>query len=288
MVRHDRLMLSLSFCAAIASSIIGCGRAGEELQRVQRAVGNGAQAALVARPDPDEVRPSVPDAPPTSQVPVPEVSPDGSLRFTPDANHRNITGARSPSGFVVSWTDAAQTSVFVGLLSRERHALGQGTRLHAVVTDEETLAAPAVAVADDGFGVAWADRDNGRIRFARIDARGALRSTVSIVHDGVDAPNAVALGWSGHEFAVAVSLRDGVYFARVNDTGERVGEPLVLAEGETVRSVDGVAWDGRAYDLTFTVRRDGRDEQVRQRVSRGDRHSAPALVGALLRRSPEA
>lgn len=286
MVRHSRLMLVLPCCAAMMSSVMGCAKAGEELQRVQRAVGNGAQAALSARPDPDEVRPSLPDAPPTSQVPVPEVSLDGSLRFTPDTNHRNITGARAPSGFVVSWTDAAQSSVFVGLLTAERRALGQGTRLHAISTDEESLAAPAVAVASDGYAVAWADRDNGRIRFARIDARGALRGSVAIVHDGVDAPRNVALGWSGHDFALAASLRDGVYFARVSAEGARMGDPLVIAEGESVRSLDGVAWDGRAYDLTFTVQRDGRDEQIRQRVSRGDRHGGPAIVGSLERSTP--
>lgn len=285
MVRHSGLMLVLSCCVAMMSSA-GCAKAGEELQRVQRAVGNGAQAALSARPDPDEVRPSLPDAPPTGQVPIPEVSADGSLRFTPDANHRNITGARAPSGFVVSWTDAPQSAVYVGLLTPERHALGQGTRLHAISADEESLAAPAVAVATDGFAVAWADRDNGRIRFARLDARGALRGSVSIVHDGVDAPRNVALGWSGHDFALAASLREGVYFARVNAEGARVGDPLVFAEGESVHSLDSVAWDGRAYDLTFTVRRDGRDEQIRQRVSRGDRHGGPAVLGAIDRATP--
>jgi hypothetical protein len=288
MVRHSRLMLVLAVSAVAVSSVAGCAKAGEELQRVQRAVGNGAQGALSARPDPEEVRAAVPDAPPTNQVPVPELALDGSLRFTPDANHRNITGARGASGFVVSWTDAAQSSVFVGLLTSERRALGQGTRLHAISGDEESLAAPAVAVANDGYGVAWADRDNGRIRFARLDARGALRGSVAIVHDGVDAPRSVALGWSGHEFALAASLRDGVYFARVSTEGARVGDPLVFAEGEAVRSLDGVAWDGRAYDLTFTVRRDGRDEQLRQRVSRGDRHGGPAIVGSVDRSTPRA
>lgn len=287
MSRHARLMLVLSCCAAVSSGI-GCAKAGEELNRVQRAVGTGAQAALSARPDPEQARPAVPDAPPMSQVPVPDVALDGSLRFTPDANHRNITGARSPSGFVVSWTDAAQSSVFVGLLDGDRRAQGQGTRLHAISADEESLAAPAVAVASDGYAVAWADRDNGRIRFARLDARGALRGSVAIVHDGVDAPRDVALGWSGHEFALAASLRDGVYFARVSAEGARVGDPLVLAEGETVRTLDGVTWDGRAYDLTFTVRREGRDEKLRQRVSRGDRRGGPAIMGSIERSTPRA
>jgi hypothetical protein len=267
MDRHSRLA-GVVIAALFASAATGCSRASEELQRVQRAVGTGAQAALAARPD----EPAVPtDAAPASQVPVPEVALDGSLRFTPDANHRNITGARSAAGFVVAWTDAPLSAVYVGLLDGERHAHGQGTRLHTVVSDEETLAAPAVVVTPDGSAIAWADRDNGRIRFARIDAHGALRGTVAIVHDGVDAPRSVALGWNGREYGVAVALREGVYFARVGVDGARIGDAQVIAEGEAVHSLDAVAWDGRAFDLAFTVRHDGRHERVRARIARSDR-----------------
>lgn len=277
MVRLSRFVSVVPLVALVAAAA-GCGKAGEELQRVQRAVGTGAQAALAARPD---ERAAQPDAAPASQVPVPELSIDGSLRFTPDANHRNIAGARGPNGYVVSWNDGPMSSVYVGLLDADRHARGQGTRLHTIVPDEETVGAPAVTVAGDGYAVAWADRDNGRVRFARIDAHGALRGRVAIVHDGVDDPRRVAIGWNGREFGVAASLREGVYFARVADDGERVGEGLVLAESDRVRSIDAVEWDGRAFSLSFTVQREGGDERVRQRVGRGDRHGNPTLLGVM-------
>lgn len=267
MVRHSRLA-GVVIAALVVGAVTGCSRASEELQRVQRAVGTGAQAALVARPD---EAPAPSDVAPANQVPVPELALDGSLRFTPDANHRNVTGARSATGFVVAWTDAPQAAVYVGLLDHDRRAHGQGTRLHTVASDEETLAAPAVVVTPEGSAIAWADRDNGRIRFARLDAHGALRGTVAIVHDGVDAPRTVALGWNGHEFGVAAALREGVYFTRVGVDGARLGEAQVIAEGEAVHSLDAVAWDGRAFDLAFTVRHDGRNEQVRARIARTDR-----------------
>ncbi len=278
---------------AALSSLVGCGNAGEELQRVQRAVGTGAQAALTARavelPAPSAVPTPAPRvvAPAVTAVPVPTVGSDGSLAFAPDANHAHITGARTADGVVVAWTDGARHAVYTGRLDGALHARGEGVRVHEA-TDEESIAAPAVAATPEGHAVAWADRDNGRIRFARIDAQGAVVGRVAIVHDGVDAPRSVALGYTGHEFAVAASLRDGVYFARLGADGERVGEGRVFAEGESVRSVDALTWDGRAFDLAVTVRREGGATQLHHRVTRGDRRSGPSIVSTLPRTAPNA
>ncbi|MFO0610081.1 MAG: hypothetical protein U0324_43380 [Polyangiales bacterium] len=268
---------------AMGAALAGCQDAAGGFENVQRVVGRGAQAALSARPTvtaDDEVRAgqAVPearadDATPVEQVPSPVFLPDGSMRFVPDANHQEISGARGRDGVAVTWTDGAHHAVYLGLLDPQGRARGAGSQIHVAVPDEEGVSSPAVAAAHEGYGVAWADRENGRVRFARLDARGALRGRVAIVHDGVDAPRSARIVWSGREFGVAVGLRRGVYFARVGDNGARLGEPVVLSEGESVSSIDAVEWDGRAFGVSITVTGAQRVEQIRHRVARTDRHA---------------
>jgi hypothetical protein len=276
-------MRSIRWMVMAAVALTGCQDAAGGFENVQRVVGRGAQAALAARPTvvaDDEVRAgqAVPearadDAAPVEQVPSPVIQADGSMRFVPDSNHQEISGARGRDGVAVTWTDGAHQGVYVGLLDAQGRARGAGSRLHAGVTDEEGAASPAVVAANEGYGVAWADRENGRVRFARLDARGALRGRVSIVHDGIDAPRSARLVWNGREFGVAVGLRRGVYFSRIGDNGARLGEPVVLSESSSVNSIDAVEWDGHAFGVAITVSADGRVEQVRHRVTRGDRHA---------------
>lgn len=274
--------------AIVTVAAMGCEQGRDGLQHVQRAVGRGAQAALAARPtampeDNTAEAQAIPEAradeAPVGAVPEP-VNVDGTLRFVPDGNHRDVSGVRTRDGYAVTWTDGARHGVYVGMLDASGHAHAAGTLLHTTVDDEEALASPAVVAAGDGYGVAWTDRDNGRVRFARLDARGALRGRVSIVHDGVASPRATRLAWNGREFAVAVELREGVYFARVAADGTRIGEALVFAEGAPVASVDSVEWDGRGYAVSYTVRSEAGTARLRQRVGiRADRRDAVLLGG---------
>lgn len=273
----------MQWMVAAALALAGCQDAAGGFENVQRVVGRGAQAALAARPvvvADDEIRAgqAVPearadDAAPVEQVPTPVILADGSMRFVPDANHQEVSGARGRDGVAVTWTDGGRRGVYVGLLDAQGRPLGAGSRIHAAVVDEEGVASPAVAAAHDGYGVAWADRENGRVRFARLDARGALRGRVAIVHDGVDAPRSARLMWNGREFGVAVGLRRGVYFARVAADGTRVGEPVVLSEGSSVSSIDALEWDGHTFGVSLTVTSEAGVEQVRHRVGRGDRRA---------------
>jgi len=262
-------------------ALVGCRDAAGGFENVQRVVGRGAQAALAARPTDDPRAPrgwsrpegSAEDAAPVAQVPVPRMLPDGSLRFVPDANHQEISGVRGRDGIAVTWTDGAHHAVYVGLLDVQGRARGLGSQIHVAVPEEEGIASPAIAMAHDGYGVAWADRENGRVRFARLDARGALRGRVAIVHDGVDAPRSTRILWNGREFGVAVGLRRGVYFARVGDNGARLGEPVFLSEGESVASIDALEWDGHSFSVSITVTAGRQIEQIRHRVPRADRHA---------------
>jgi fructose/tagatose bisphosphate aldolase len=218
----------------------------------------------------------------------------GSLE-SGEAGEEDGSGAAGTLSHDMLLTDPAQARDFVARTGVDALAIAIGTshgaykftrkptgdilaidriaQIHAAVPDEEGISSPAVAAAHEGYGVAWADRENGRVRFARLDARGALRGRVAIVHDGVDAPRSARIVWSGREFGVAVGLRRGVYFARVGDNGARLGEPVVLSEGESVSSIDAVEWDGRAFGVSLTVTGAQRVEQIRHRVARTDRHA---------------
>jgi hypothetical protein len=156
--------------------------------------------------------------------------------------------------------------VYVSHVTREGRSVSPVTPVFRAVTGEELVSWPTVAATEDGVAVAWTDRDNGRVRFARLDAQGAMQGRVTIVHDGMDAPQHVLLGYNGHDFGIAATLRTGVYFVRLNADGSRNGRPSVLSEGDAVRSLDAMEWDGRTYGLTFTVQREGSTERVQQHV----------------------
>lgn len=273
------LAATLSVTAALFA---GCQDSGNKLQAVQRAVGEGAQGALMARPtgpqdshqapSPNEVSPA--DCVPTATL-------EGTqLRLTPDTNHQEISSTRSREGFGLTWTDGSREAVYFGRTDAQGHALGSGVKLHAIVPVEEGMTPPSVVATADGYAVAWADPSNGRVRMARLDGEGHPRGRVSIVHDGIESPQTTRLAWSGHEYGLAVGLWQGVYFTRVSAEGERVGEPVILAEGTPVSALEGVQWDGRAYELSFTTERQGRVERVRQRVNgRGERRGEAVVVG---------
>ncbi len=291
---HAKVWASM-VAVVIAASDGGCQDVRGNFSGVQRAVSAGAQGALVPALQPTAPR-AVPVPAPVRTAEAPRrrlaesvptgylegVGADARLVIPEQADHVNVGTARLGDGYGVVWTDPAVSTVYFGRLAADGHPTGTASVVHRVVEDEEQIASPVVTASSDGYGIAWVDPENGRVCFARLDASGALRGRTSIVHDGLEAPRVAQIVWNGHEFGLAVGQWRGVYFARVADTGERVGDGVLIDEGTSVGSLDGIRWDGRGYTVSWSQRHDGFATHLRQRLgSDGRRQGAAAVMGAI-------
>lgn len=277
--RHA-LTMTLSLGTLLAGAMAGCeAPRGVDGAAVQQAVAAGAQGALAGgarrasavTPEP-RVEPAVAPAvaEPTDETEaVPEGQPAQSgLSFREDRDHQEIAQSAESGRTALAWTGHHHGDLYFGRVDGQGHAMGRGVNLHHVVdADEELVGAPSVVVIPGGYGVAWVDGDNGRVRFRRLDAEGRPVGRASIVHEGLEAPESVRLGWNGREFAVAVGLWRGVYFARVTPSGARIGDGAVVAEGEPVRSVDALRFAGSAWHVGYAVERNGTTERATERFA---------------------
>lgn len=295
------VLLPAMMAAALGGFSQGCDRVDGRVDTVQRAVGTGAQGALAARPavtaPPSEslargLEPSAqPPQGPSLADRVPVGHPEGvgataRMEFAADRDHQEIAATPMGEHVGVTWTDQGHGRVYFGQVSRAGQPEGAATVLHTLAdAEEESIASPSVVAVPGGFGVAWVDHENGRVRFRRLDAAGAPQGRATIVHEGLEDPTRATLGWNGTEFAVAVQLRQGVYFARVSAAGERLGDGSILAEGERVEGVDALAWRNNAWTVGYTLTESGVARRRQERIApdsalQGTR--AEALPGALL------
>jgi hypothetical protein len=291
--RTKRTVLTLgTFCLSGASFlIVGCADRPEvqrSVAQVQEAVGAGAQGSLAERPTTrraissiaDESANLVQSAPglmgaipvraPTARVisvgELPQQHPVGdSVAFDADQNHQDVTTARGSAQLGVAWHDAAD-GMWFACTDLQGHGVGSPVEIRALVSDEESLSAPAVVAAGDAFGIAWVDTENGRVRFQLVGADGVPRGVSSIIHDGLTDPQDAQLVFTGREFGLAAHLREGVYFARIDGQGRRIGAGQLFAEGEAVDGVQAVRWDGHSYSVAFSVGHDGSLDHREQRI----------------------
>lgn len=185
-----------------------------------------------------------------------------------DAAHQGVQATQTPEGWAMTWGDEGHTRAAFVRADRAGHALSAPVLVHEAQSDEEEVWAPAVAFNGDEFGVAWSDPANGRVQFQHFDANGSARGRASTVHMGLTMPTGTRAIWTGDGYAVAVSVPDGVYFARVDRAGARVGDGLMLVEGERVAGLDeltvtptgfAVAWhEPEGAQRSVRVSRDGR------------------------------
>jgi len=271
-----------------------CKRSDDRVSAVQRAVATGAQGALAARPAPSATTPTVqqgrsPVAQAATAIPEGHMEGTGAtahLEFGRDPEHQEIASTGLADHVGVTWTDSAHRNVYFGQVDRQGHPEGRSVALHTLADPgQESIASPSVVAVPGGFGVAWVDHENGRVRFRRLNAQGAPTGRSSIVHEGLEDPARATLAWNGQEFAVAVQLRQGVYFARVSAAGERVGDGAILAEGARIQGVEGLAWRDNAWTVGYTLTEAGQAQRRQERIApagatQGARPAA--FAGALL------
>lgn len=155
-----------------------------------------------------------------------------------DGSHQQVQAARTERGWVLAWTDSEHRRLVTAAVGRDGRASGEPTVLRAASGDEEELWAPTLASSAEGIGVAWLDRGGGQLRFQRIDADAHPVGERTIIHDGLALPRLARLAWTGTEYALAVGLQEGLYFARISSQGVRIGEGSLLTEQGHVAAID--------------------------------------------------
>ncbi len=299
---HSRVWIPM-FAVLVAASDGGCQDVGQDFHSVQRAVGTGASGSLAPAVQREARAPEGPQwgpsgglsgQPPQAARPsTAERVPGGHLEGSGasarmvvpgDQDHLDVGTARLGEHYGVVWTDPTGSAVYFGRLDGHGQPDGAGQVLHRAVPDEEGIASPAIAASGDGYGVAWVDPENGRVRFRRVEASGVARGPAAIVHEGLEAPRVARIVWSGREFGVAVGQWRGVYFARIADNGARLGNGVLIDEGTTVGSLDGINWDGRGYTVSWSQQHDGRAMRLQQRLgASGEREGSAAVMGVINR-----
>jgi len=121
---------------------------------------------------------------------------------------------------------------------------------------------PAIAWTGSGYGVAW--RESTWLRFARLDANGALIPPSIRLDDSRD-PNGPQIVWTGSQYGVAwTDNRHGryeVYFVRFGQDGTQVGPELRLTNAPGSKSLGSLVWTGSEFAVTWT---DSRNQAVQE------------------------
>jgi hypothetical protein len=277
----------LVFALAFGSVAVGCN--GQSTQPTgerptQGAVANAVQrvsASVASAIEPPAAPPSADEGRASLRAPAVQVEGVGfaaRVAVRADEHHREPQAVRAPGGWAVTWSDREHARAFFARTDEVGRARGPARVVRAAHgSEEEDVWAPALAaLGEDGFALAWSDPANGRVRFQRLDAAGSARGGATIVHEGLEMPLATRIVWNGSEYGLAVALHAGVYFARVDAQGARVGDGVLLAEGTPVAELEELSAGAHGFTVAW---RDADEGHARHRVRLGrDGQLAPRLA----------
>jgi hypothetical protein len=161
----------------------------------------------------------------------------------------------------VAWLDAGGTAISNLYVARWTLAGGDAPKL--VATDVHGFDPPAIARADNEYGIAYADGAVTDVFFVRTDLAGNRIDNPINVSMDMNAASPPALVWTGSEYGVAwistPNLLFNVMFARLASDGTPIGTPIPLRTPTVVGAVIDVtiAWTGAEYDVAWADSRNG-------------------------------
>lgn len=197
-----------------------------------------------------------------------------------DEHHREPHTVRVPGGWAVTWSDRNHTRAFFARLDETGEPVAAPSMVRESHSTEEDIWSPSVAFTGQGYGLAWSDPANGRVRFVRLDLQGRPTGRATIVHEGLEMPVATRVVWTGTDFGIAVAMHTGVYFTRVNREGERLGDGVVLAEGTPVAALEELSATASGFVLAWRDADEGKTEH-RVRLTRDGQPLDPTLAQSL-------
>lgn len=195
-----------------------------------------------------------------------------------DAIHEHVSAQRAGDGWTVSWNDANHTRAFMAQLDPSGQPTGAPVLLRESRSDEEDVLAPSVAFNGSDFGLVWVDPANGRVRFERVARDGQALGRSTLVHDGLEMPQASRIVWSGNEYGVAIAVNSGVYFARVSREGSRMGGGVMVVDDSAVGGLDDFTASSDGFQIGWHGQGESSSVHHEARVTRGGQ-----LVGSSTR-----
>jgi len=147
---------------------------------------------------------------------------------------------------------------------------------------------PHMAWSGSQFAIVWSDTRNpgtgyvDDIYMALLDAAGAKIGGDIQISESTGDPNLPSVTWTGSEWGLAWhDDRDGqneIYFARVSDTGTKVGSDVRITSETGSSSSPSLAWTGSEFGVAWGDHRDGYWQIYFARIS-----AAGAKVGTDMR-----
>jgi hypothetical protein len=183
--------------------------------------------------------------------------------------------AWSGSEYGASWVAHSGSSfeIYFARVSASGSVLGSAAQL----TDAaESSSGPSLAWNGSEYGLSWYDeRDGNReIYFTRVSSLGTeVGSDVRITSDSASSDNvgAQSLVWTGSQYGASwCDDRDGtkeVYFARLLESGGKIGSDVRLTSAGAHSDSTALAWTGSEFGLVWTSDRDGNKEVYFARIS---------------------
>jgi hypothetical protein len=246
----SRPTLALSFVIAGALFSTGCSRGERSAPRPTQAA-LGTAISTVTQPSASEQeREDARHRAASERAPSMRMQ-SGALSVTADEDHVDAHATRSGAGWAVTWGDRAHERAFMLLTDGQGAVRAAPVLVRQATSEEEEVYPPDVVATSNGYALAWTDPSNGRVRFARLDTSRRPVGRARIVHDGLESPRTTRLASNANEHGIAVQLDHGVYFARVNAEGARVGQGVLLSEDAAIAAIESVRSVGSSFEVRW-------------------------------------
>jgi hypothetical protein len=185
------------------------------------------------------------------------------VRVTNDASSSSSPSlAWTGSEYGVSWTDLRDGNfeIYFARLDAVGTKIGSDVRVTDAISNSGL---PSLVWTGTEYGVSWEDiRDgNFEIYFVRLSAAGAkIGSDVRVTINAASSWKP-SLFWTGTEHGVSwMDERDGnteIYFARLDATGNKIGEDLRVTQDPMNTYDPSLVWTGSEYGVSWYDLRDG-------------------------------
>jgi len=127
---------------------------------------------------------------------------------------------------------------------------------------------PSLVWTGSEYGIAWLtqpDLETTTVTFARLDPGAVLLAPGAPIAsnrgtEGFDGGSGQFLAWTGSGYGLVwTDSRDGnleIYFARLSESGEKLGQDVRLTDDPNSSSTPGLVWDGFAFGVVWVDTRD--------------------------------
>jgi hypothetical protein len=172
-----------------------------------------------------------------------------NVRVTTSGNARSPRLVANGGGFGLAWVDTAGTTRF-----RRMDATGAPVGGEVAISGAAgETAVPALAFAQDGYTILWAEGQNPSVRFARLDNAGVpVGQSLRVSPQATARVDAITLAFTGSQYGFTW-IGDGVLsFGRFDLAGTVLGTAPIT--GSSLASPAGnLVWNGTSFELAHTI-----------------------------------